>query len=519
MKFKRTACICNTLLVLFAVSAVRATQPNVVVISAEDLGYGDLSCYGATLVHTPNIDQLALGGRKFIDAHSASAASSPSRYALLTGQYPLRAADGGGLWAPVRNTSALVIDPDQQTIADIFSKKGYATAVVGNWHLGFGQEGHDWSQPLRPGPLDLGFDYYFGVPVINSESPFVYVENDQVVGHNPEDPLVYVGQKHSTKTTPLTPLPPESQIGKRSANAFSGAVEAHQHYNDLEVGTKLTERAIDWIQSQDEQPFFLYYSTIQIHHPYTPAPQFRGTSEAGIYGDFIHELDWVVGEIVQCLKEQGVLENTLIIFTSDNGGSFSQIGQGAYKQGHAMNGELLGFKFGAWEGGHRVPFIAHWPSRVEAGTVSDQLLSSVDLLATFAALTNQPHQSDDSVNMLPALVGDPEAPIRDHLVIAARQESHLSLRKGKWMYIPFKGSGGFKGKKPGQNSFAGPAAVPFVGKENSDIHKGKIKKGAPPAQLYDLYADLSQTTNLYHEYPDVVEQMKQLLSEYQRGSL
>lgn len=489
--------------------AAEVRTPNVVLIVAEDLGYGDLGCYGATKVATPNIDGLAARGRLFKDAHSASAASSPSRYALLTGEYPFRALDGQGIWAPARNDSALLIDPEQTTLADLFKAKGYATALIGNWQLGFGAGGNDWTELLQAGPLQLGFDYFFGLPVGNSVSPFVYVENEGIVGWDAADPLVYVGPKRSNEATPLALIPPAA--GQRSDNLLSGAVQAHAAFNDYELGSKLTEKANEWIASQATQPFFLYYSTVQIHHPYTPAPAFQGSSEAGLYGDVIHELDWIVGQIIDQLEAQGVLENTLIILTSDNGPMFSHAGQAAFKLGHDSRGELLGYKFSAWEGGHRVPLIASWPGKIEAGTQSDQLLSTMDLWATFAALTEQNPQSTDSINMLPALLAEPDQALRDHLVIAARQENHLAVRKGKWMYLPFQGGGGFKGKKPGQNNFAGPAAVTFTGRHNSDILTGKIRRGAPPAQLYDLADDLSQTANLYERHPDVVAEMEALL--------
>ncbi|MDQ8208237.1 arylsulfatase [Coraliomargarita sp. SDUM461003] len=511
MKALTFIAVFQVLLTAFSLQADEGL-PNVVLIVAEDLGYGDLACYGATKVNTPNIDQLAARGRKFTDAHSASAASSPSRYAVLTGEYPFRRE----LWAPARNDAALLIDAEQATLATLFQAKGYATAFIGNWQLGFGEGGHDWSELLKSGPQQLGFDYFFGLPIGNSVSPFVYVENEQIVAADPADPLVYLGPKGGKAATPLTPIAPEA--GKRSNNEFGGAVQAHAHYKDYEVGTRLTQQANDWIErstsGQERQPFFLYYSTVQIHHPYTPAPQFRGSSEAGLYGDVIHELDWIVGQLLAQLESQGVLEDTLIILTSDNGPMFSVVGQEAFKQGHDSRGELLGYKFSAWEGGHRVPFIASWPGKIVPGTQSDQLLCTLDLFASFAALTDQTNVAPDSINMLPALLEDPEHPLRDHLLIAARQEGQLALRTGKWAYLPFQGGAGFKGRKPGQNNFAGPPAVAYSGRKNSDIQNGRIRKDAPPAQLYELETDLSQSTNLYHEHPDVVKQLVSQLSEY-----
>ena len=228
----------------------------------------------------------------------------------------------------------------------------------------------------------------------------------------------------------------------------------------------------------------------------------------------------MVGELVKCLERNGLAESTLIIVTSDNGGMFNRGGQDAFKAGHRINGDLLGFKFGVWEGGQRVPFVAKWPGKIEPGSVSDQLISGLDMLATFAAVTGQEIDEDqmaDSINVLPALTGDPEAAVRESLVLVPRQANHVSIRKGKWMYIPKRGAGGFNGK-PGTHGAGGPACVSHVGSENSDIENGKIKKDAPPAQLYDLEADVSQTKNLYHQYPEVVKEMKALLAESRPSS-
>ncbi|MEM7395526.1 MAG: sulfatase-like hydrolase/transferase, partial [Verrucomicrobiota bacterium] len=280
---------------------------------------------------------------------------------------------------------------------------------------------------------------------------------------------------------------------------------------------KLVEKSVDWIRKNRKRPFLLYLATTNIHHPFTPHPRFKGTSQCGPYGDYIHELDWMVGEVMETLEEEGLADNTLLIFTSDNGGMFNVGGQNAWEAGHTMNGELLGFKFSAWEGGHRVPFIARWPKRIEPGTVSDQLICNVDMLATFASITGskvQEGQGRDSVNILSALTEDPAEPIRDHLLLAAKDRSHLSVRKGQWMYINARAGGGFTAAKRGAHAFGGPAAITFAGRTNSDIEKGRIKKGAPPAQLYNLKTDLRQTTNVYNRYPEVVKEMQALLKSY-----
>jgi arylsulfatase A-like enzyme len=482
---------------------VRQDQPNIVLIVADDLGIGDLGCYGATKLKTPNIDRLAAEGRRFTDAHSASAVCTPSRYALLTGEYPHRK----NLYAPVFLKTGLVVDTHQQTMASVLKDAGYETAIIGKWHLGFGEKTPDWNGELKPGPLELGFDYYFGVPVVNSHPPFVYVENHRVVGLVPDDPFVY-GKAAKTKK-----IPEKMHIGD-----IGGADAAHALYDDYYVGTRLTQKAVEWIKARGKNKFFLCFTTTNIHHPFTPAPRFQGTSECGLYGDFVHELDWIVGEVVKTLEEQGVADNTLIIFSSDNGGMLNHTGQEAWKMGHALNGPYLGFKFDAWEGGHRVPFIAHWPGKIEAGSLSDKLICNVDMIATFAALTGQTLQTgqgQDSVNILPALTDAPGSVDRDHLLLSPFKRSHLAIRKGKWMYISGQGGGGFNSSKLGSHGFGGPAAITFSGRVNSDIENGKIKKTAPFAQLYDLEKDPSQTVNLYNLYPDVVQQMEDLLESYQ----
>lgn len=514
MKRKILSTICLAL--AFSASASSEEKPpNVVLIFADDLGYGDLSCYGATKLKTPNIDKLAAEGRKFTDAHSASAVCTPSRYGLLTGEYPFRANGGKGIWGPAPITSPLLIPTDTVTIADVFKKNGYETAVFGKWHLGFGKGTNKWEGPLRPGPQDLGFDYYFGMPVVNSAPPYVYVENDRIVGSDPNDPIQYLG-RNAKGTTPITPLKPEES--QRSPNAFSGAKTAHSLFNDYEVGTKLTEKATDWIKEREKKPFFLYFATTNVHHPFTPAKRFQGSSESGVYGDFVHELDWIVGEVRKSLKEAGVADNTLIIFTSDNGGMFNLGGREAAKLGHKINGDLLGSKFGVWEGGHRVPFIAWWPGKIEAGSKSDQLMNNVDMLSTFAALTGQElAEPKDSINMLPALTGNPSEPLRTEMIALANRRKHISLRKGKWMYIPAQSDGGFNGSKPGQHAWGGPSVAKLVNTPNSDIENGKLKKGSPPAQLYDLEADPNQTQNLFKRHPEKVQELAAILKEKTKG--
>jgi len=501
-------CIILATFLATALHAPAAGKPNIVLIFADDLGYGDLGCYGATLVKTPRIDSLASDGRKFTDAHSASAVCSPSRYGLLTGSYPLRR----NFWGPTPTwTQELTIDTQTLTLASLLKESGYATACIGKWHLGLGDPKPDWNGDLKPGPLELGFDYFFGNPGVNSYPPFVYVENHRVVGLDPEDPLV------PGKPSAFIRKFPEKGIGN-----IGGADEAHRLYDDEQVGTTLREKSIEWLRQQKaDQPFFLYLATTHIHHPFTPAKPFIGTSECGLYGDFVHELDWMVGGVLDTLEEMGVADNTLVILTSDNGGMLNVTGQKAWQAGHRINGDLQGFKFGAWEGGHRVPFIARWPDKIPPGTTSGQLLNLVDLVATFAKISGRELRDGegiDSINQLESLTGNPAKPVRESMVIIPNSPKHLSLRKGKWVYIPAQGTGGFQGEKPGDHLFSDAAALPFTQAAHSDYDEnGRVLPDAPPAQLYNLETDPGQERNVFADHPGIVRELEGELEPYRKA--
>lgn len=482
-------------------------NPNIVLIYADDLGYGDLGCYGATKVQTPNVDRLAAEGRRFTDAHSASAVCTPSRYGMLTGEYPFR----GNTWGPASTTQKLLIPTSKTTVPSMLKSEGYETAIFGKWHLGFGTSGPDWNGDLKPGPLEVGFDYYFGVPKVNSGVPYVFVENHRVVGLDPADPLVASGQATNVLYYPL-----------KTMTGMSGGEAAHLLYRDYDLGNQWAARATQWIEEHRDHPFFLYLPTTQIHHPFTPDPRWIGTSQCGLYGDFIHEFDWIVGEVLNKLDELGLAENTLVIVTSDNGGMLNgdgntvEGGKTAWNAGHKQNGNLLGWKFGVWEGGHRIPLIARWPGKIEAGSVSDELMSSVDFMATFAAITGRglnDGEGLDSFNMLPAFLGDPAEPIRDTLLLQPRNSNGVSYRKGNWIYIPRRGDAGFGGTQ------GGPGAVAWTGLENSDIDSsGNYVSGAPTAQLYDLENDLSQTVNVVTNHPDIAATMASELTAMRNGA-
>ena len=513
---KRTGCVFpNTLskyvvmmkltMVFLTVSVIQVSgkdpRPNVILIYADDIGFGDLGCYGATKVKTPHIDRLANQGRQFTDMHTASSVCTPSRYALLTGEYPFRV----DLFRPVFDKQGLLIDTSKLTLAKMMKNSGYTTAAIGKWHLGFGVHEPDWNGKLKPGPLELGFDYYFGIPTVNSHPPFVYVENHGVLGFDPKDPFVY-GE------------PAETMVfdEKMNVDKIGGAAVAHRLFNDEFVGTTLTEKAVGWIKDNSDRPFFLYFPTTNIHHPFTPHPQFQGSSESGRYGDFIHELDWIVGEIMNVLEEENLADNTLIIFTSDNGGMINRGGQDAIKAGHRLNGDLLGFKFDAWEGGHRVPMIARWPQRIAAGSKSDQLIANVDIFHSLASLIGYDladKDAPDSFDLLPVLLGETNEELRDHLVIAPLRRTNMVLRMGDWVFINAQGGGGFSMKNVGDHGFGGPPALRFAGQVNSDVRDRSLIAGAPTYQLYDLGNDPRQAKNIASGHPDVVSGMQKRLDE------
>ncbi|MFR9557765.1 MAG: arylsulfatase [Rikenellaceae bacterium] len=488
----------------------------------DDLGYGDLGCYGAELIKTPNIDKLASEGRRFTDAHSVSSVSTPSRYGMLTGEYPFRGTDRrdnptAGVWGPLRIGAPLIIDTEILTVGKMMQKQGYSTACIGKWHMGFGDvEPTNWNESLKPGPNEMGFDYYFGIPHVSSTPPYVLVENDRVVGLDPNDPIL---RKDENNPAPLAPTP---QFPSKSKNQFTGGLAAHALYNDEDLGIMCAEKSVAWIKENKDNPFFLYLSTPHIHHPFTPNERFKGSSECGVYGDFVQELDWIVGEVMNCLKEAKLDKNTLVIFTSDNGGMLNVGGQDARDMGHLQNGDLLGFKFDVWEGGHRVPFIARWTKKIEAGSTSDEVVSNVDLLATLAALTGYELESGDAVdsqNVLKAFTSKSKTPAggREEMILTSFKSTHQALRSGDWIYIPAQGNGGWIGGKRGSHIFGGPAAIKYAGQENSDLENGKIKKDAPKAQLYNIAEDKSQTVNVIDKYPEIAAKMEARLLGMQQS--
>lgn len=497
MSFKALA-----FLVVAAVPAIglAADRPNIVLIYADDLGYGDVSCYGATEIATPHVDRLAREGLRFTDAHSASATCTPSRYAMLTGEYAWRQPGTGIL----PGDAALIIKPGRTTLASILKDAGYRTAVVGKWHLGLGDGNLDWNGAIRPGPLEIGFDECFLIPATGDRVPCVYVKNHRVVGLDPTDPLrVRFGKKVGDEPTgrenpELLKMHPSHGHDQTIVNGISriGYMTGGRaaRWVDEDMADVVTREATDFMTRHQDEPFFLFFSLHDIHVPRAPHSRFAGKSGLGPRGDVILQLDWCTGQILETLDRLDLADNTLVLFTSDNG----PVVDDGYKDDaveklgrHKPAGPLRGGKYSAFEAGTRVPMIVRWPGRVEPG-VSDALVCQVDFPASFATLVERPLASadaPDSFDVLPALLGKSDAG-RDHLVEHARV---LSLRQGTWKLIA-----------PGR----GPQVF-----SNTNIESGLSSE----PQLYDLASDLGETTNLAAEQPERVEQMTKALKRLRRA--
>jgi arylsulfatase A-like enzyme len=476
--------------------AAMKKHPNIVLIYADDLGYGDVSCYGATNVKTPNIDKIASEGIRFTHAHSPSATCTPSRYAMLTGEYAWRKKGTGVLPGNAR----MIIQPGRTTLPSILQKAGYTTGVVGKWHLGLGDKNLDWNREIKPGPLDIGFDYCYLIPATGDRVPCVYVENRKVVNLNPQDPIQVsfgkpIGNEPTGKKNPdLLKMHPSHGHNQTIINGISrigymsGGKSAR--WIDEDIADVITKKAVRFIEKHKEQTFFLYFSTHDIHVPRVPHPRFNGKTGMGPRGDAIIQLDWCTGEILNALDRFNRTEDTLVIFTSDNGPVVDDgyRDQAVEKLGdHKPSGPLRGGKYSAFDAGTRVPFLVRWPGKIQAGT-SDALVCQIDFLASFAALTNQTlsdREAPDSVNILPALLGKSRIG-RDHLVEHART---LSLIRGDWKYIE-------------------PRKGPKINKSTN------TELGIDPLpQLYNLKTDLAEKHNLAAEHPKIVQELATLLQK------
>lgn len=496
---KRRACrawltICGLDLALLAAAgaagfcAEKPPRPNIVFMLADDLGYRDLGCCGATKIKTPRIDRLAGAGLRCTDAHSICAVCNPSRYSILSGNY---------FWHAQRKPDySLYFHDGQVTLPALLKSAGYRTAALGKWHSGFGRAPEpDWNGELKPGPLEIGFDSFFGTPRTHNEPPLVFVEDHRVIGLDPADPIR------------VDRDPKYGPHGRMFGGAKAAAARP-----DHRIDFILAEKAEAFIAQQtNAAPFFLYLAFAAPHVPIDPAPEFRGKSEAGLYGDYIQQLDHCAGRVLDALEKHGFAQNTLVMFTSDNGG---MVHRDALAGGHRCNGELLGQKTDAWEGGHRVPFIARWPGRIPAGATRKEFFSQVDVMATLAdaaGVTMPPGASPDGASELAAFV-DPEHAPRRRAEGVFLGTAGFALRQDDWLYIPKQGSAGMtvpepRGKPWGQSY----AAMGFI---NSDVDdEGQIKPDAPSVQLYNLSDDLPQRQNVVAQHPDIAARMQARMDE------
>jgi arylsulfatase A len=491
---------------LLALTATAADRPNVIVILSDDYGYGSAGCYGADpkLVRTPAIDRLAAEGRRFTDGNTTSSVCSPTRYSLLTGRYCWRTS----LTHEVLGTfSPLHLEPTRVNLASLLKAKGYATAAVGKWHLGYGRENEnpkwrtDYTAELSPGPLDIGFDYHFGVPSNHGDLTGVFVENRFVYGLRSggiPSGMKLAGPAADSDDFKASYGPADMENGK----AKILDLDAPRRKNER-VMKVLTDKATAWLEAQPkDRPFFLYFTPVAVHNPVTPDKALAGSSAAGPYGDWIHELDHSVGRILATLDKMGATQDTLVIFTSDNGGvckpeNTRLLQTTAIKAGLKVNAELRGGKHDVWEGGFKVPFIARWPGKVAAGSTAAQTVSVVDILATTAEIVGSPLPpqetgAEDSRSFLPALLGQAGAKGRDDMIVHSA-DGTFALRKGRWKWIE--------------------------GMPADEIAEGarKARQDQFRPQLFDLQADPAETKDVSQAHPEVVAELKDLLRRYRDG--
>ena len=480
-----------------------AETPNVIVIMADDLGYGDVSCYGATEFKTPNIDRLAEQGHRFTSGYCSASTCTPTRYSLLTGTYAFRG-ERTGIAPP---NSPAIIPPGTETIASLLKKSGYATAVVGKWHLGLGgPEGPNWNGELKPGPLEIGFDSCFLLPTTNDRVPQVYVQDHRVPNLDPADPLWVGNDKpspdHPTGLTHRDTLKMDWSHGHNSTihngisriGFYTGGHAAR--FRDEDLADKWVEKSVEFIEQNKSQPFFLFFSSHDLHVPRMPHERFQGATPLGFRADAIVELDWCVGELMKTLDRLELAENTLIVFCSDNGPvlddgyqdeAIEKIGT------HRAAGPYAGGKYSVYEGGTRTPFITRWKGHIQPG-VSDEVVCTIDLAASLASLCGQEIPEDaclDSLDISDALLGKSNAKGRDHLV---QQDNGATgtygLRVGNW-----------KLHRHDKESA-----------RNVVVEKQLANTKVPQFQLFDLAQDPTESKNVIADHPEVAERLKTQLA-------
>ena len=491
--------------VLFSSPVLSAAEkPNIIVIMADDMGYGDLSCYGATRVKTPNIDRLAAEGQRFTSGYCSASTCTPTRYSFLTGNYAFRR-KGTGIAPP---NSPAIIQPGTETIASLLQSVGYRTAVIGKWHLGLGgPKGPDWNGELKPGPREIGFGFNFLLPTTNDLVPQVYVQNYRVLNLDPKDPL-WVGDRkpsddHPTGITHRDTLKMDWSHGHNSTihngisriGFYTGGHAAR--FRDEDLADEWVNQSNKWIESNKDNPFFLFFSSHDLHVPRIPHERFQGKSPLGFRGDSIVQLDWCVGELMKTLDRLGIAENTLVVFCSDNG----PVMDDGYKDGalenngdHKAAGPFSGGKYSVLEGGTRTPFITRWKGRVPAGE-SDELVCTIDMAASFAAMTGAKLQDDaciDSFNVLDAMLGEKGAAGRDHLVQQDNGKGgNYGLRVGHWKLQRHD-------SKQARNI-----------KVNTPLTNASVAR----YRLFDLSNDPGEKKNVLDEHPEVAKRLTAMLDK------
>jgi arylsulfatase A-like enzyme len=484
-------------------------HPNIVIILSDDVGYGDVGCYGATKVSTPNIDSLAAGGLRFTDGHCTASTCTPSRYSILTGQYSFR--NKRAVILP--GNAPLIIDPKGATLPAMLKTAGYATGFVGKWHLGLGDGEIDWNGThISPGPDEIGFDYSFFLPATPDRVPCVYIENHQVVGLSSDDPLsVSYNYKIGNEPTgadhrELLRYPADAQHSGTIVDHISriGYMKGGHSgwWVDENMAGQFLSKAQAFVAQNKDKPFFLYYAPNNIHVPRAPNGKFLHTSECGIRGDSIEELDSVIGGMMDTLKKLNLLDNTIVIFSSDNGPIFNDgYADGSVKEanGHKPAGPYRGGKYQIYEGGTRLPFIVSWPGKITPG-VSPALVNQLDLFASLADLVGAPGAANsrpDSQDILPAFLG--QSPT-GRITMVEQSVGRLALREGSWKLI-------LPGKEP-------------KGPKDKKMEEGDTTQGPAAAsglQLYDLGSDVGERQNVADQHPDIVAKMTQEFKEIQNS--
>ncbi len=480
-----------------------AETPNVIIIMADDLGFGDVSCYGAKSLQTPNIDRLAAEGRRFTSGYCSASTCTPTRYSLLTGTYAFRG-QRTGIAPP---NAPAIIQPGTETIASILKKAGYTTGVVGKWHLGLGgPAGPDWNGDLKPGPLEIGFDTCFLLPTTNDRVPQVYVHDHRVPNLDPADPL-WVGDKkpspdHPTGLTHRDTLKMDWSHGHNSTihngisriGFYTGGHAAR--FRDEDLADKWVEKSVEFIEANQAKPFFLFFSSHDIHVPRMPHERFQGKTTLGFRGDAIVELDWCVGELMSTLDRLKLAEKTLVVFCSDNGpvlddgyqdGAIEKIGT------HRAAGPYSGGKYSVYEGGTRTPFITRWTGRIKPGT-SDEVVCTIDLAASLASLTAQELADGaclDSFDVLGALTGESGAKGREHLVQQDNgQSGTYGLRVGDWKLHRYD-------RKTARNV---------------TVEQELANTRVPQFELFNLAEDPAEKSNVIEQHPDIANELKARLT-------